>query len=96
MFNEQVKREIITINLSRHNQAMASPQMMQFKFGSFEQTQPLSNPNARTTSSLLDTSIPKAMIWTIRPPRATAMILLYKPIQTMAERQVRKPERYGT
>ena len=75
---------------------MASPQMMQFKFGSFEQTQPLSNPNARTTSSLLYTSIPRAMTSTIKPPRATANIQLYKPIQTMAEREVRKSERYGT
>ena len=84
IFNEQVRNggtplvprihgtnvEVPTTNLSRHNQAMASPQMMQFEptLVGTEQAQSLSNTNARTTSSLLDTSIPRVPIPTVRPP----------------------------
>ena len=39
MFDEQVKKEIPTTNLSEQNQTRSSPQIMQFGFGGFSQNQ---------------------------------------------------------
>ena len=90
MFDEQVRNggaplaprnpgtngQVPTSNLNRHNQARASPQMMQLEPPPISniQAQPLLYwiPSPTITSSLLDTSIPRVPMPAIRPPRVTA------------------------